>query len=65
VGLSNVWLQTAADGLVRADQVTGIEAHQTPALTGKPSRRLLDVVLPVGSAAASGRAAACRCCTAP
>ena len=48
VGLSNVWLQTAADGLVRADQVTGIEAHQTPALTGKPSRWLLDVVLPVG-----------------
>jgi hypothetical protein len=35
------------DGLVRADQVTGIDAHQTPALTGKPSRWLLDVVLPV------------------
>ena len=50
MGLSNVWLQTAADGLVRADQVTGIEAHQTPALTGKPSRWLLDVVLPVGIA---------------
>jgi hypothetical protein len=47
VGLSNVWMQTAADGLVRADQVIGIEAHQTPALTGKPSRWLLDVVLPV------------------
>ena len=48
MSLSNVWLQTAADGLVRADQVTGIEAHQTPALTGEPSRWLLDVVLPVG-----------------
>jgi hypothetical protein len=51
VGLSNVWVQTLADGLVRADQVTGIDAHQTPALTGKPSRWLLDVVLamPIGS----------------
>lgn len=51
VGLSNVWIQTRADGLVRADQVTGIDAHQTPALTGKPSRWLLDVILamPIGS----------------
>jgi hypothetical protein len=47
VSLSNVWVQTLSDGLVRADQVTGIDAHQTPALTGKPSRWLLDVVLPV------------------
>jgi hypothetical protein len=51
VGLANVWLQTLVDGLVRADQVTGIDAHQTPALSGKPSHWLLDVVLPgqVGS----------------
>jgi hypothetical protein len=34
-------VQTLGDGLVRADQVTGIDAHQTPALTGKPSRWLL------------------------
>jgi hypothetical protein len=46
--LGNVWLQTTGDGLVRADQVVGIEAHQTPALTGKPARWLLDVILPVG-----------------
>jgi hypothetical protein len=46
VSLSNVWVQTLGDGLVRADQVTGIDAHQTPALPGKPSRWLLDVVLP-------------------
>ncbi len=45
VSLTNVWLQTLGDGLVRADQVTGIDAHQTPALAGKPSRWLLDVVL--------------------
>lgn len=48
-----MWLQTLGDGLVRADQVTGIDAHQTPALAGKPSRWLLDVVLsaPIGSGA--------------
>jgi hypothetical protein len=49
VGLTKVWLQTAADGLVRADQVTGIGAHQTPELSGKPSRWLLDVVMPVST----------------
>lgn len=46
MSLTNVWVQTAADGLVRADQVVGIDAHQTPALSGKPARWLLDVVLP-------------------
>jgi hypothetical protein len=45
MSLSNVWLRTQADGLVRADQVVGIDAHQTPALTGKPARWLLDIVL--------------------
>jgi hypothetical protein len=45
VSLTNVWVQTQSDGLVRADQITGIDAHQTPAVTGKPSRWLLDVVL--------------------
>jgi hypothetical protein len=51
MGLCRVWLQTLGDGLVRADQITGIDAHQTPALTGKPARWLLDVVLavPIGS----------------
>ena len=47
MGLTNVWVQTVADGLVRADQVVGVDAHQTPALPGKPSRWLLDVVLPI------------------
>jgi hypothetical protein len=48
-----VWVQTWADGLVRADQIVGIEAHPTPAVAGKPSRWLLDAVLatPVGSGA--------------
>jgi hypothetical protein len=46
VSLVNVWVQTQRDGLVRADQIVGIDAHQTPALSGKPSYWLLDVVLP-------------------
>ena len=29
VSLSNVWVQTLADGLVQADQIIGIDAHQT------------------------------------
>jgi hypothetical protein len=41
---------------VRADQVVGIDAHQTPALSGKPARWLLDVVLPasIGSGTRDG-----------
>jgi hypothetical protein len=56
VGLTNVWVQTQGDGLVRADQVVGIDAHQTPALSGKPPRWLLDVVLPssIGSGTREG-----------
>jgi hypothetical protein len=55
VSLMNVWVQTA-DGLVRADQVIGIDAHQTPAVSGKPSRWLLDVVSPasIGSGTREG-----------
>jgi hypothetical protein len=45
VGVANVWVQTQGDGLVRADRIIGIDAHQTPAVHGKPARWLLDVVL--------------------
>ena len=45
MGVANVWVQTQGDGLVRADQIIGIDAHQTPPLNGKPSRWLLDAVL--------------------
>ena len=45
MSLTNVWVQTQGDGLVRADQIVGIKAHQTPALAGKPARWLFDVVL--------------------
>jgi hypothetical protein len=56
VSLTNVWVQTAADGLVRAGQVVGIDAHQTPAVSGKPPRWLRDVVLPasIGSGTRDG-----------
>src|SRR3982074_1221318 len=50
--LTNVGGETQGDGLVRADQITGIDAHQTPALSGKPSRWLLDVIL--GTSIGSG-----------
>lgn len=49
MALTNVWVQTQSDGLVRADQIAGIDAHQTPAVSGKPSRWLLDVVLAVST----------------
>ena len=56
VSLTNVWVQTAADGVVRADQVVGIDAHQTPALSGKPARWLLDVALPASIGSGSREA---------
>ncbi|MER7113217.1 hypothetical protein ABT332_01865 [Saccharomonospora azurea] len=49
MGLENVWVATLTDGLIRADYIAGIETHQTPALTGKPSRWLLDVTLTVSA----------------
>jgi hypothetical protein len=49
VSLTNVWLQTLGDGLVRGDQVVGIDVHQTPALTGKSPHWLLDIVLPAST----------------
>jgi hypothetical protein len=44
MGLHQVWIRTLDDGLVRADQVVEVLAHQTTAFAGKPSRWLLDVV---------------------
>jgi hypothetical protein len=55
VGLTNVWVQTQSDGLVRADRIVGIDAHQTPALSGKPARWLLDVVLPASIGSGTGQ----------
>jgi hypothetical protein len=43
VGLSRVWIRTLDDGLVRADHVVEVLAHQTAAFSGKPARWLLDV----------------------
>ena len=56
MSLSNVWVQTLGDGLIRADQIAGIDAHQTPGVRGAPSRWLLDVVVstPVGSGTREG-----------
>ena len=46
MSLNNVWIETLGDGLIRADQIIGIDTHPTPAIAGKPSRWLLDIVLP-------------------
>ncbi|PRX45425.1 hypothetical protein B0I33_10988 [Prauserella shujinwangii] len=56
MGLQSIWIRTLSDGLVRADQVIGVDSHRTPALTGKPSRWLLDVTLavPAGSGNTDG-----------
>jgi hypothetical protein len=40
VGLTNVWVQTRGDGLIRADQIVGVHTRKTPAMTGKPSHWL-------------------------
>ncbi|MGW3967133.1 hypothetical protein ACWED2_45465 [Amycolatopsis sp. NPDC005003] len=52
MGLTNVWIATLSDGLLRADQVVGLTAHATPALTGKPPRWLFDAT--IRTAAGSG-----------
>jgi hypothetical protein len=49
MGLNSVWLQTLGDGLIRADQIVGMHARRTPAITGKPSHWLLNVVLPLST----------------
>ena len=39
--------QDPRDGLVRADQIVGVHARRTPAISGKPSHWLLNAVLPL------------------
>lgn len=51
MGLGRVWIETLDGGLVRADQVVEVLAHQTAAFAGKPARWLLDVVIPVSQGA--------------
>jgi hypothetical protein len=57
VSLTNVWLRTLDDELIRADQIVGIHTHYTPALVGKPACWLLDVLLltPLGHGRPDGR----------
>ncbi|WP_019819702.1 hypothetical protein [Saccharomonospora saliphila] len=50
----DLWIATLSDGLIRADQIAGIESHRTPELTGKPSRWLLDVTLAVPAGSGNG-----------
>ncbi|MFJ8915913.1 hypothetical protein [Amycolatopsis sp. NPDC102389] len=56
MGLNKIWIRTLSDGLLRADQVTGLTAHATPSIPGKSPRWLLDatIAVPAGSGATSG-----------
>lgn len=47
MGLAKVWVRTFTDGLIRADQIVGLSAHPTPALSGKPAHWLVDATLAV------------------
>src|SRR4051794_5525931 len=51
LALNQVWIETQDHGLVRADQVVEVLAHQTTAFSGKPARWLLDVVIAVSQGA--------------
>jgi hypothetical protein len=57
MSLTNVWLRTLDDEIIRADQVVGIHSHYTPALVGKPACWLVDVFLltPLGNGRPDGR----------
>lgn len=56
MGLHNVWIATASDGLVRGDQVVGVAWHETPRISGKSSHWLLivNVAVPAGSGTPAG-----------
>lgn len=58
MSLTNVWLHTLDEEMIRADQIVGIHTHHTPALVGKPSCWLLNVVVstPLGNGRPDGRA---------
>ena len=58
MSLTNVWLHTLDDEMIRADQIVGIHTHHTPPQVGKPSHWLLNVVLPtpLGTGRPDGRA---------
>lgn len=49
MALTNVWVHTLGDGLIRADQIVGALTRRTPAVAGKPAHWLLTVVLPLST----------------
>lgn len=53
MGLERVWIETLDDGLVRADHVVEVLAHQTASFAGKPARWLVDVVTATNQGAGS------------
>jgi hypothetical protein len=53
VSLTSVWLQTRADGLMRADLVSSIRVRRAPTIAGEAPHWLLDVVLPASTGRSS------------
>jgi hypothetical protein len=53
VSLTSVWLQTRADGLMRADLVSSIRVRRAPTIAGEGPHWLLDVVLPASTGRSS------------
>lgn len=47
MGLDKVWIRTIADGLLRADQIIGLDIHTSPLGTGRAPHWLLDASLDV------------------
>lgn len=55
MSLARAWVKTLADGLVRADQIIGIDAHRSPTSDGRTPHWLIDVVLPAQFGSGAGR----------
>jgi hypothetical protein len=49
MSLDKVWIRTVADGLLRADQIIGLDARTSPIVNGRNPHWLLDASLAVPS----------------
>jgi hypothetical protein len=65
VGLTNVWVRTLSDGLIRADHIVGIDAHRTPQLAEKHAHWLLALSCQLRWIAAAAKCGTCPRCTGP
>lgn len=47
MGLDKVWIRTTADGLLRTDQIIGLDVHPSPIVEGRHPHWLVDATLAV------------------